>query len=415
MIKISPFRALRALPEYVHLIASKPYDVLNSEEARAEAKDNPLSFLYVSKPEINFEGEVDPYSEGVYLKGKEKFEELKSKGFLLKEDSPAFYIYQLEMDGRKQKGLVCGSSIDDYFDDKIKKHEYTLTAKENDRIRHMETKMAQPGMVFLAYKSVDELTKTLDELTKTLDYEYNFTDEFGVIHTLWVVKDKDSIEQIISIVENNIEYSYIADGHHRAAASAKVGLKRRNNNPNHNGTESYNYFLSCLFPHNQLHILDYNRVIKGLNDNSVEEILEKIALNFNITQISNEIIKPCKQKEFSMYVNQKWYKFETKSNLNEITDPVDALDISLFTNYILDPILGITNQRTDKRIDFVGGIRGLEPLKERVDSGERDIAFAFYPVSMLDLMLVADAGKIMPPKSTWFEPKLKSGLLINEI
>lgn len=415
MITIQPIQALRPRKDVVHLVAAKPYDVLNSAEAKAETADNPISFLRVSKPEINFDTPIDQYDNAVYQKGKEVFERLIADGFLIKENTPCMYIYAQTMQGRTQVGLVAGSSIDDYFNDKIKKHEYTLVAKENDRIKHMKTKMAQPGMVFLAYRAVSVIDELIKNYISQHQTEYDFVDNQEVRHQLWVIENRDTIDNLKALFLQHVPTTYIADGHHRTAASAKVGKELRAENPNHNGTESYNYFLSCLFPSTQLQIQDYNRLIKDINGWTVEEFISKIEENFGVEQVGSQPYKPALLHEFSMYIDKQWYKLTAKANTYNNADEIDSLDVSIFTKYILEKILNIQDQRTDKRIDFVGGIRGLDALQQRVDSGEMQVAFAFYPVSIEQLMQVADAGKIMPPKSTWFEPKLKSGLIINSL
>jgi uncharacterized protein (DUF1015 family) len=413
MITIKAFKALRPTPKNVALIAAKPYDVLNSEEARKESQGNPLSFLYVSKPEINFPNGIDMYSDEVYAKGKEKFDELRAKGHLVREETPCLYIYSLTMQGRTQTGLVCTSSVNDYLTDKIKKHEFTLPEKENDRIRHMYTKKAQPGMVFLSYKQNEKIDALIQEQIDVISPLYDFTDDSDVRHVVRKIDNTDTIVALEHIFHQEIPASYIADGHHRAAASAKVGLRLRDEHSTTDRDAPYNNFLSCLFPHDQLYIMDYNRVIGGLNGHNPEQLLKEIEQIFVIKKRDDSPICPSHKGEISMYLNHTWYLLQIPQNLYDNSDTVARLDISIFTKNILEPMLGIENQRTDKRIDFVGGIRGLQTLQERVDSGERDIAFAFYPVSMEELMSVADDGKIMPPKSTWFEPKLKSGLLIH--
>ena len=414
MITIKSFRALRPIEEEVHLIAAKPYDVLNSDEAREETADNPLSFLYVSKPEINFPKGIDPYSDVVYVKGKEKFNELRNSGHLIRDEKPALYIYSLTMQGRTQTGIVCTSSVDDYLSEHIKKHEFTLPEKENDRIRHMYTKKAQPGMVFLSYKQNNKIDAVIDEEISKVVPLYDFADESGVRHVVRKLDNPETIQQLEGLFHQEVEYTYIADGHHRAAASAKVGLRLREEHPENAPDAPYNYFLSCLFPHDQLYIMDYNRVIKGLNGKDSRQVLEAVSKVFDVIGTDTTPISPTKKGQISMYLEHTWYLLQIPAAItSKEQDAVANLDISIFTKYILQPILGIENQRTDKRIDFVGGIRGIKVLRDRVDSGERDIAFAFFPVSMKELMAVADAGKTMPPKSTWFEPKLRSGLLIH--
>ncbi|HMV14472.1 MAG TPA: DUF1015 family protein [Chitinophagales bacterium] len=413
MINIRPFKGLRPRKDIVDKVAAKPYDVLNSAEAKAEATNNPFSFLRISKPEINFENNIDQYAEEVYQKGKEVFTAFINENILQRDEKPCMYVYAQTMEGRTQTGLVAGSSIDDYFNDKIKKHELTLIAKENDRIKHMKTKMAQPGMVFLTYKAVEEIDVIIEHYTSHQAAENDFVDSQNVRHQLWKIDNENIIQKLVTLFKEQVPASYIADGHHRSAASAKVGKQLREENPNHTGNESYNYFLSCLFPSNQLQIQDYNRLVKDLNDLSEATLLEKIAQHFTIEKIGQTIYKPTQLHEFSMYVNGNWYKLNANKNTYNENDPIGVLDVTILSKYILDEILNIKDQRTDKRIDFVGGIRGLGELQKRVDSGEMKIAFAFYPVSLDQLIAIADTGNIMPPKSTWFEPKLKSGLVIN--
>lgn len=413
MINIRPFKGLRPRKDIVDKVAAKPYDVLNSAEAKAEATNNPFSFLRISKPEINFENNIDQYAEEVYQKGKEVFTTFINENILQRDEKPCMYVYAQTMEGRTQTGLVAGSSIDDYFNDKIKKHELTLIAKENDRIKHMKTKMAQPGMVFLTYKAVEEIDVIIEHYTSHQAAENDFVDSQNVRHQLWKIDNENIIQKLVTLFKEQVPASYIADGHHRSAASAKVGKQLREENPNHTGNEPYNYFLSCLFPSNQLQIQDYNRVVKDLNDLSEATLLEKIAQHFTIEKIGQTIYKPTQLHEFSMYVNGNWYKLTAHNNTFDANDPIGVLDVTILSKYILDEILNIKDQRTDKRIDFVGGIRGLGELQKRVDSGEMKIAFAFYPVSLDQLIAIADTGNIMPPKSTWFEPKLKSGLVIN--
>lgn len=442
MISIKPFKGLRPRKDIVDKVAAKPYDVLNSQEAKEEAKENPYSFLRISKPEIvfmpdsfvenetqaklsdlmktvlgtnklSFNQTVDQYAEEVYAKGKEVFDTFVKEGILIRDEKPCLYIYAQTMDGRTQTGLVAGSSIDDYFNGSIKKHELTLVAKENDRIKHMKTKMAQPGMVFLTYKSVEEIDVIIDHYCKHHEAENDFTDSQNVRHQLWKIDNENIINKLVSLFHEQVPASYIADGHHRSAASAKVGKQLREENPNYTGEEPFNYFLSCLFPSNQLQIQDYNRLVKDLNGLTEEDLLNKISEHFEVEKIGTQIYKPAHLHEFSMYVNGNWYKLIAQPTTYDENDPIGVLDVTILSNYILDPVLNIKDQRTDKRIDFVGGIRGLGELQKRVDSGEMKIAFAFYPVSLDQLIAIADSGNIMPPKSTWFEPKLKSGLVIN--
>lgn len=413
MITIRPFKGLRPRKDLVAQVAAKPYDVLNSAEAKIETQDNSYSFLRISKPEINFDHSIDQYSDEVYAKGKEIFDGFVQNGILIRDETPCLYIYAQTMNGRTQTGLVAGSSIDDYFNNTIKKHELTLVAKENDRIRHMKTKMAQPGMVFLTYKSVEEIDAIIEHYCHHHQAENDFVDSQEVRHQLWKIDNPNIINKLVELFHEKVSASYIADGHHRSAAAAKVGKQLREENPNHTGTEAYNFFLSCLFPSNQLQIQDYNRLVKDLNGWSEADLLQKIAQHFEVEKMGTAIYKPTQLHEFSMYLNGNWYKLNAYKNTYDENDPIGVLDVTILSKYILDELLGIKDQRTDKRIDFVGGIRGLGELQKRVDSNEMKVAFALYPVSLDQLINIADSGNIMPPKSTWFEPKLKSGLVIN--
>jgi uncharacterized protein (DUF1015 family) len=412
MVQIRPFRGLRPRKDLTSHIAAKPYDVLNSEEARIEVEKEPLSFLQISKPEVNFDTTVSQYDDAVYQMGKERFQEFIAKGYLVRDEQPCLYVYAQVMNGRRQTGLVAGSSIDDYFNDVIKKHELTLPAKENDRIRHMKEQMAQPGMVFLTYRKVDAIDQIIADICSTNQPDASFKDEMDVLHELWVVANPDKMEQLTSLFATQVPFSYIADGHHRSAASAKVGQQIRDEKGHYTGDEPFNYFLSCLFPSEQLQIIDYNRLVKDLNGHSLDELLSALGKHFTVTE-SASLVKPTHLHQFSMYVDGKWYLLEAHPHTFDDNDPIRSLDVTVLSDYVLNPILGIADQRTDKRIDFVGGIRGLEELQRRVDSGEMAAAFALYPVTLDQLMAIADSGKIMPPKSTWFEPKLKSGLVIN--
>ncbi len=411
MVTIRPFRGLRPRADLTAQIASKPYDVLNSEEAKQEFQHNPLSFLQVAKPEINFDEPISPYADEVYLKGKERLENYVTQGHLIRDENPSMYVYSQIMEGRRQTGLIAGSSIDDYFNDTIKKHELTLKAKENDRIRHMKTQMAQAGMVFLTYRKVDEIDRIINRVLETEPIT-DFTDELNVVHQLWQIQDSEVILQLQNLFAEKVPTSYIADGHHRSAASAKVGKEIREEKGNYTEEEPFNYFLSCLFPSNQLQIIDYNRVIQDLNGYTPQEILALLEKDFEI-QKERDTYKPKNPHEFSMYLSGSWYALKAKPHTFDDSDPIRSLDVTVLSQYVLDPVFGIKDQRTDNRIDFVGGIRGVVELQKRVDSGEMAVAFALYPVTLDQLMAIADSGMIMPPKSTWFEPKLKSGLVIN--
>lgn len=390
-------------------VASLPYDVMNTTEAREMAKGNPNSFLHVSRSEIDFDAGIDEHSQEVYNKAKQNFYQMISGGVLFQEEKPLLYIYAQVMNRRRQIGLVASSSVEDYFSDVIKKHEFTRPEKEEDRIRHMETLQAHVGPIFLTYpknKTVDTIVNEIVSQQKTV---YDFTASDGVQHTVWIIGDENKIAELVSAFGKEIPFTYIADGHHRTASAAKVGKKMREQNPNHSGNEEYNFFLSVLFPDDQLAIMDYNRLVKDLNGWSEEEFLEKVRSRFKIQDSELDTVKPTSLHEFGMYLKGTWYKLEAKPEFIK-QDALGILDITILQDNILEPLLGIKDPRTDKRIDFVGGIRGLKELQRRVDSGEMKIAFALFPVSLKQLMDIADSGNVMPPKSTWFEPKLRDGL-----
>lgn len=412
MITIRPFRGLRPPKDIAAKVACQPYDVLDTAEARAEAEGNEQSFYHIDKPEIDLPEHTDLYSAEVYAKGKENLDRFIEKGWLVREKSPCLYVYAQEMNDRRQTGLVAGSWIDDYFEGRIKKHELTRSAKEMDRIRHMKTLGAHPGKVFLAYKAVPEIDTLIATVTKQKPVN-DFTDALQVRHLFWVIDQPRTIEQLVKLFAENVPHTYIADGHHRAAASAKVGAELRTEHPDHNGEEPYNYFLSVLFPSNQLRIMDYNRVVKDLNGHSSNKFLSSLNNDFIVEHVGATPYKPQAVHEFGLYLNGQWYRLRARQHTYVPSDPIKCLDVTVLSEYVLKPVLGIEDQRTSDRIDFVGGIRGLEELQRRVDSGEMALAFALYPVSMQQLMDIADSGQIMPPKSTWFEPKLKSGLVVN--
>jgi uncharacterized protein (DUF1015 family) len=408
MAKISPFSALRPTVALAPLVASRPYDVLNSEEARQEVANNPYSFLHVTKSEIDLHPNVNSYSEAVYLKAKENIELLHASGSLFKEEQPAFYIYQLIMGEINQTGLVCVSSVDDYNNNIIKKHEFTRPDKENDRINHIRITGAQTGNVFLAYKNDDAVDTVINQWKTTHQPTYDFIADDGIAHTIWVVNDVDTVQTITELFEKNIPCTYIADGHHRAASAAKVREAL-----GENATPAASWFLTTLFPSNQLKIMDYNRVVKDLNGLSVDAFLSAVEADFTITK-SATAVAPSALHEFGLYCNNQWYILTAKEN-TYTNDPIGILDVTILQNNLFDKILGIKDQRTDKRIDFVGGIRGLKALEDRVNSGEMSAAFSLYPVSIQQLFDIADSGNVMPPKSTWFEPKLRDGLLTHLI
>ena len=406
MAIISPFRALRPQPEHAERLASKPYDVLNSAEAREVAKDNEISFLHITKSEIDLPEDIDIHTDEVYAKAKENLNKLISDGILIREEAPLYYIYQLIMDGRSQTGLVCTSAISDYFNDKIKKHEFTRPEKEQDRINHIKTTRAQTGNVFLAYRDVAEMNTLIANWKKSNAPLYDFMADDGIHHTVWAVTNPGTVASITKIFAEKVPATYIADGHHRAASAAKVSALLPE-------SEEAKYFLTTIFPASELKILDYNRVVTDLNGLSNEEFISKLSKNFDI-QKSAEAVRPSKLHEFGMYLDSQWYVLNAKDG-SYGSDPIGVLDVTVLSNHILDATLGIKDQRTDPRVDFVGGIRGLKELEKRVDSGSMKVAFSLYPVSIGQLFDIADSGNVMPPKSTWFEPKLRDGLLTHLI
>ncbi|MEZ5021974.1 MAG: DUF1015 domain-containing protein, partial [Chitinophagales bacterium] len=372
MITIKPFKGWRPGRDIIGKVAAPPYDVLSSDEAREMAKGNDISFLRITKPEVDFDASVNIYSKEVYQKGKTNWNQFKADKVFVQDESPKIYFYRQSINGHSQTGIVAASAIDDYFNNKIKKHEYTRPQKENDRIEHMFTLGIHPGPVFLTYKSHDLLDKLVAEHTQRNLPEYDFLADDGVQHTLWLVEDEKEIATVVHTFKNEIEATYIADGHHRAAASSKVGLKLREENGDKDG--AHNYFLSVLFPDNQLKIIDYNRLIIDLNDQTEEEFLKAIEAGFEVEKIGNEIYKPKQAMEFGMYINKNWYKLVARPHTFDANDPIKCLDVTILSDHLIDPILGIKDQRTDDRIDFVGGIRGLGELKKRVDSGEMVVA-----------------------------------------
>jgi uncharacterized protein (DUF1015 family) len=408
MVTIAPFKALRPEAQLAKQVASRPYDVLNSREAKVEAQGNPASFLHITKSEIDLPETTDIHSQEVYLKAKENLDAFASRNILFRESKPCYYIYQLIMNGKSQTGLVCGSSVDDYENDLIKKHEFTRPEKEQDRINHIKTTGAQTGNVFLAYKNVADIDSLINDWKKERSPVYDFIAEDGIQHSVWTINDAKTIERITNLFKTEVPVTYIADGHHRAASAAKVRKALGDR-----ATEGADYFLTTLFPSNQLHIMDYNRVVKDLNGLTEEEFLQKIKNNFTVEKIK-EALSPNQLHEFGMYLNHQWYKLTAGEN-TFTDDPIGVLDITILSDNLLEPVLGIKDQRTDKRIDFVGGIRGLGELEKRVDSGEMAVAFSLHPVTIQQLFDIADSGNVMPPKSTWFEPKLRDGLLTHLI
>lgn len=414
MAIIKPFKGIRPKRELVEKIASRPYDVLNSEEARAEAAGNEMSLYHIIKPEIDFPVGTDEHDEKVYRKAAENFEKFQKNGWLVQDGKENYYVYAQTMNGKTQYGLVVCAYVDDYMTGKIKKHELTRKDKEEDRMKHVRVNNANVEPVFFAYPHNNELDAIVKEVTKGKP-EYDFVAELdGFGHTFWLIEDEAKIKRITEIFAT-IPSLYIADGHHRSAAAALVGDEKRRQNPAHKGNEEYNYFMAVCFPDDQLTIIDYNRVVKDLNGLTDEQFIEKLKKNFDVELKGKDIYKPSKLHNFSMYLSGNWYSLTAKAGTYDDKDPIGVLDVTVSSNLILDEILGIKDLRTDKRIDFVGGIRGLGELKRRVDSGEMRVAFALYPVSMQQLIDIADTNNIMPPKTTWFEPKLRSGLVIHKL
>ena len=409
MITITPFKALRPQAQFAKQVASRPYDVLNSKEAKIEAQGNPATFLHITKSEIDLPDDVDIHSQKVYDKAKENLDAFISRNILFRENKSCYYIYQLIMNGKSQTGLVCGSSVDDYENGLIKKHEFTRPEKEQDRINHIKTTGAQTGNVFLAYKNVDAIDTLINYWKKDRSPVYDFIADDGIQHSIWAINDAKTISSITELFKTQVPATYIADGHHRAASAAKV----RAASGGENSPEGADYFLTTLFPSNQLHIMDYNRVVKDLNGFGNEKFLDRLRTNFDVEK-TDIALSPATLHEFGMYLNNQWYKLTAKQN-TFTTDPIGVLDITILSNNLLDPVLNIKDQRTDKRIDFVGGIRGLSELEKRVDSGEMAVAFSLHPVTIQQLFDIADSGNVMPPKSTWFEPKLRDGLLTHLI
>ena len=414
MAIVKPFKGVRPPQEFVKEVASRPYDVLNSEEARKEAEGNEKSLYHIIKPEIDFPAGKDEHDPDVYEKAVENFQKFQDKGWLIQDDKEHYYIYAQTMNGRTQYGLVVGSYVGDYMNGFIKKHELTRKDKEEDRMKHVRINNANIEPVFFAYPDNPELDAIVQkEVQKTP--EYDFVSEDGIGHQFWVINDESTMNRITGLFAQ-MPYLYIADGHHRSAAAALVGAEKAQQNPHHTGKEEYNYFMAVCFPDNQLKIMDYNRVVKDLNGYTTAEFLNKLNEDFIIVDKGEEIYHPQRLHNFSLYLdNGHWYSLDAKPGTYNDSDPIGILDVTISSNLILDKVLGIKDLRTDKRIDFVGGLRGLRELKRRVDSGEMKAALALYPVSMKQLIDIADTGNIMPPKTTWFEPKLRSGLVIHKL
>ncbi|UMB54560.1 DUF1015 family protein [Lutibacter sp. A64] len=415
MAIIKPFKGLRPPKEIVEEIACLPYDVMNSEEAAKMANGKAASLLRITHAEIELEKGTDSHDKKVYLHAKSNFENFQNKKYLIQDNEAKFYIYAQTMNGKTQYGIVGAASCQDYIDGVIKKHELTRPDKEEDRKVLSRILEANVEPVFFTYRAVPEIDAIVENIVTNNKAEYDFTAEDGFGHHFWVIEDAETNKRIEQLFKDKVPNTYVADGHHRTAAAAGMSEEFRKKNPNHTGNEPYNFFMAVHFPDTQLQIIDYNRVVKDLNGLKTDEFLSKIDKNFTIKQVSEKIVKPERLHEFSMYLDGKWYGLAAKDNTFNDDNPIDSLDVSVLSKYVLDPVLDIKDLRTDTRIDFVGGIRGLSELSKRVDSGEMAVAFALYPVSMNQLMNIADTNNIMPPKVTWFEPKLRSGLVINKI
>jgi uncharacterized protein (DUF1015 family) len=411
-MKIKPFAGIRPPRELAAEVASRPYDVLNSIEAKNEAGEK--SLLHIIKPEIDFDPIADEHSQAVYDKAVENFKKWQDNGWLRADDKEMYYIYAQTMDGRTQYGLVAAANVDDYMTGKIKKHELTRKDKEDDRMIHVRIQNANIEPVFFAYPDVPEMNEIVENFVKNNAPEYDFVAADGFGHKFWVIRD-DAINARITEIFKNIPALYVADGHHRTAAAARVGAEKREHNPNHTGNEEYNYFLAVIFPESQLKVIDYNRVVKDLNGLTPEQFIAELEKSFEVREMGSEIYKPNKLHNFGMYLNGKWYSLTAKPGTYNDNDPIGVLDVTVLSNLVFDKILNLGDLRTSKRIDFVGGIRGLGELQKRVDSGEMAVAFALYPVTMRQIIDIADTGNIMPPKTTWFEPKLRSGLVIHKL
>ena len=411
-MKIKPFAGVRPPREFAAEVASRPYDVLNSAEAKSEATEK--SLLHIIKPEIDFDPIADEHSQPVYDKAVENFNLWQQRGWLVQDSAEMYYIYAQTMDGRTQYGLVAAANVDDYMTGKIKKHELNRKDKEEDRMIHVRIQNANIEPVFFAYPDVDEMNKIVENIVATQEPEYDFVAPDGFGHKFWAIRDAATNARITEIFAG-IPALYVADGHHRTAAAALVGAEKRAANPNHTGDEEYNYFLAVIFPESQLRIIDYNRVVRDLNGLTPDEFLEKLSENFDVVDMGSDIYKPNALHNFGMYLNGKWYSLTARPGTYNDSDPIGVLDVTVLSNLVFDKILNLGDLRTSRRIDFVGGIRGLGELQKRVDSGEMAAAFALYPVTMRQIIDIADTGNIMPPKTTWFEPKLRSGLVIHKL
>lgn len=415
MAIIKPFRGLRPPKEIVEDLACLPYDVMNSEEAAKMAEGKENSLLHITRAEIDCPEGTDVHSEDVYNKSVENFKKFQEKGWLKQDETDKYYIYAQTMDGRTQYGIVGAAACDDYQDGVIKKHELTRPDKEEDRMVLTRYLNANIEPVFFSYKAVPEIDKIVESIVKNQNPDYSFVAEDGFGHQFWAINEAGVNQQIEELFATKVPATYVADGHHRTAAAARIGQEKKAQNPNHTGDESYNYFMAVHFPDDQLQIIDYNRVVKDLNGLAEESFLEKLKSGFEVEKMGTDIYKPAELHEMSMYLSGEWYKLTAKKETYNDNDPIGVLDVTILSNQVLEPILDIQDLRTSKRIDFVGGIRGLGELRKRVDSGEMKVAFALYPVSMQQLIDIADSGNIMPPKTTWFEPKLRSGLVIHKL
>lgn len=412
MVRIKPFRGIRPPAEYAAEVASRPYDVLNSQEAQKEATEK--SLLHIIKPEIDFAPIADEHSDEVYARAVENFQTWRKKGWLVQDDTEKYYVYAQTMDGRTQYGLVAACHFDDYLQGKIKKHELTRPDKEEDRMVHVRIQNANVEPVFFSYQANREMDQIIDGIVTTHEPVYDFVAADGFGHRFWVIDD-EAIQKRITEIFADIPALYVADGHHRTAAAARVGQEKMSQNPDHTGNEEYCFFLAVIFPDNQLKIIDYNRLVKDLNGLTTTQLLDALTEHFEVKKCGAEIYHPDRLHNFAMYLDGAWYSLTAKPGTYDDNDPIGVLDVTILSNLVLDKLLGIKDLRTDKRIDFVGGIRGLGELQRRVDSGEMQVAFALYPVSMKQLIDIADSGNIMPPKTTWFEPKLRSGLVIHSL
>lgn len=413
MVKVKPFRGLRPPKAIVAKVAARPYDVLSSDEARDEASGNEMSLYHITRPEIEFPKGTDEHCSEVYCRAVDNFHAFQAKGWLVEDGKECYYIYAQTMGNHKQYGFVVATGVRDYIEGRIKKHELTRHDKEEDRMKHIRNTKANIEPVFLAFHDNQELEEIIKRVSEK-EAEYDFVSADGIRHELWVISDSETVKEVTDAFAS-MQALYIADGHHRTAAAALVGDEMARNNPNHKGDEEYNYFLAVCFPESHLKIIDYNRLVKDLNGLTVEQFIEAIGKNFDVTPMGKEIYRPSGLHDFALYVGGNWYSLVAHADTYDDSDPIRCLDVTISSKYILDEILGITDLRRDKRIDFVGGIRGLGELKARVDSGEMAMALALYPVSMHQLLAIADSGNIMPPKTTWFEPKLRSGLVIHKL